>query len=66
MRKVPKVWVAFCGEVIGPGLFGAMASYPLMTFLYGLDVQSPFYYIPFYTPSALMGAAMGVGGLLIC
>ena len=65
-RKVPKLWVAFCGEVIGTGFFGAMASYPLMTFFYGLDVQSPFYYIPFYTPSALMGAAMGVGVLLIC
>jgi energy coupling factor transporter S component ThiW len=53
------------GEVIGTGFFGAMASYPLMKIFYGLDAQSPFYYIPFYTPSAVVGAAMGVAVLLI-
>ena len=42
-----------------------MASYPLMRMFYGLDAQSPFYYIPFYTPSAVVGAAMGVAVVLI-
>lgn len=53
------------GEVIGTGFFGAIASYPLMKWFYGLDAGSPYYYIPFYTPSAVMGAAMGVAVLLI-
>lgn len=56
------VWI---GEVVGTGFFGAMAAYPLMRAFYGLDAQSPFYYIPFYTPSAVVGAAMGVAVLMI-
>ncbi|MEE3362020.1 MAG: energy coupling factor transporter S component ThiW [Anaerovoracaceae bacterium] len=56
------MWV---GEVIGTGFFGAMASYPLMKYFYGLDAQSPFYFIPFYTPSAAVGGAMGVMVLLL-
>ena len=51
--------------IIGTGIIGALASYPLMKWFYGLDAQSPLYYIPFYTPSAVMGAAMGVATLLI-
>ena len=50
---------------MGTGFFGAMSSYPLMKMFYGLDAQSPFYYIPFYTPSAVVGAAMGVAILVI-
>ena len=42
-----------------------MSSYPLMKMFYGLDAQSPFYYIPFYTPYAVLGAAMGVAILVI-
>lgn len=64
-RKTKKIWLVWVGEVIGTGLCGAMASYPLMKWFYGLDAQSPFYYIPFYTPSAVVGAAMGVAVLLI-
>ena len=45
--------------------FPAMASYPLFKMFYGLDAQSPFYFIPFYIPSALVGASMGVVALLI-
>ena len=51
--------------MVGAGLFGALASYPLMKLFYGLDAQSPFYYIPFYTPSAVVGAAMGIAVLLV-
>ena len=32
---------------------------------YALDAQSPFYYIPFYTPSAVVGGIMGVMVLMI-
>lgn len=53
------------GEVISTGFFGAMASYPLMKVFYGLDAQSPFYYIPFYAPSTVMGGSMGVPEVLL-
>ena len=64
-RKTQNIYLVFVGEVIGTGLIGAMASYPLMTWFYGLDVRTPFYYIPFYTPAAVVGAAMGVAVLLV-
>jgi energy coupling factor transporter S component ThiW len=64
-RKTQNICLVCVGEVIGTGLVGALASYPLMKWFYGLDAQSPFYYIPFYTPSAVVGGLMGVGVLLI-
>jgi energy coupling factor transporter S component ThiW len=64
-RRTRNIYLAYAGEVIGTGFCGAMASYPLMKLFYGLDAVSPFYYIPFYIPSALMGGAMGVAVLLI-
>ena len=63
--KTKNIFLVCVGEIIGTGLLGAMASYPLMKWFYGLDAQSPFYYIPFYTPSAVVGGLMGVGVLLI-
>lgn len=64
-RRTKNIYLVFVGEVIGTGLLGAMASYPLMKLFYGLDAQSPFYYIPFYTPAAAVGAGMGVAVVLI-
>ena len=64
-RGTKNIYLVFVGEVVGTGLCGALASYPLMKLFYGLDVQSPFYYIPFYTPAAMVGAGMGVSVLLI-
>lgn len=64
-RKTQNIYLVWVGEVVGTGFCGAMASYPLMKLFYGLDAQSPFYYIPFYTPSAVVGAAMGVAVLLL-
>ena len=62
-RKTHKFWSAWAGEVIGTGFVGAMTAYPLFKTFYGLDAQSPFYYVPFYTPSAAVGAALGVAVL---
>lgn len=59
-QKVGKLWAAVVGEVIGTGFISAMAAYPLMRMFYGLDAQSPFYYIPFYAPSSAMGAFLAV------
>ena len=64
-RKTKNVWLVWVGEVVGTGFCGAMASYPLMRLFYGLDAQSPFYYIPFYIPSAMVGGAMGLAVVLI-
>ena len=64
-RKFDSFGAVWIGEVIGTGIIGAMASYPFFKLFYGLDAQSPFYYIPFYTPSAVVGGLMGVGVLLI-
>lgn len=64
-RKTKNIYLTFIGEVVGTGFCGAMASYPLMKWFYGLDAQSPFYYIPFYTPAAVVGGAMGVAVVLV-
>ena len=64
-RKFHNFWVVLIGEIVGTGFLGAMTAYPLMRAFYGLDVHSPFYYIPFYTPSAVVGGCMGVAVLLI-
>ena len=59
------IWLVLVGEVFGTGVIGAMTAYPLMKAFYGLDAQSPFYYIPFYTPSAVVGGCMGVAVYLL-
>ena len=59
------IYLVFIGDGVGNGFCGAMVSYPLMKWFYALDAQSPFYYIPFYTPSAVVGAAMGVAVVLM-
>jgi len=64
-KKTENFYLVCAGEIIGTGLLGALASYPLMKWFYGLDAQSPLYYVPFYTPSAVVGGIMGVGVLLI-
>ena len=64
-KKTKNIYLVCVGEVIGTGLIGALASYPLMKWFYALDAQSPLYYIPFYTPSAVVGGIMGVMAVLI-
>ena len=64
-QRTKNIYLVFISEVVGTGFCGAMASYPLMKWFYALDAQSPFYYIPFYTPSAIVGAAMGVAVVLM-
>ncbi|WP_186565325.1 energy coupling factor transporter S component ThiW [Lawsonibacter celer] len=65
-RKTNKrLWGAVVGEVIGTGFISAMAAYPLMRLFYGLPQHSPFYYIPFYAPSSILGALLAVGVLYV-
>lgn len=63
-RKTKNIYLVFVGEVIGTGVIGALVSYPLMKWFYALDVQQWYYYVPFYTPSAAVGAGMGIAVLL--
>ncbi len=64
-NKTKNIYLVCVGEIIGTGLFGALASYPLMKWFYALDVQNPLYYIPYYTPSAVVGGMMGTLVLVI-
>lgn len=64
-RRTNHILGALAGEVVGTGFVSAMAAYPLMKFLYHLDLQSPFYYIPFYAPASLVGGLMGCSVLAI-
>ena len=64
-KKTKNVYLVCVGEIVGTGVVGALASYPLMKWFYGLDAQQWYYYVPFYTPSAVVGGAMGAAVLLI-
>ena len=58
-QKTHNIWLVLVGEVAGTGLLGAMTAYPLMKLFYGLDAQSPLYYIPLYTPASHQGGGGG-------
>lgn len=47
-------------EVVGSGILSAFVYYFPMKFIYGLDLPNPGYYIPFFLPSALVGAIIGM------
>ena len=64
-KKTRNIYLVCVGEIIGTGIIGAMASYFPMKWFYALDVQNPLYYIPFYTPSAVVGGIMGVMVLVL-
>ncbi|GAB6092685.1 hypothetical protein JCM31185_17640 [Furfurilactobacillus curtus] len=47
------------GETLGVGLFGAMISFVVMQVGYGLKLPSFWFYVPYFTPSALVGSLLG-------
>lgn len=57
-RRFEKFYWAVIGEIIGTGIISALVSYPVMKYIFGLDLISPFFYIPFFIPSAIMGAIL--------
>lgn len=63
-KKTNNIWLCGAGEIFGTGIVSAVAVFPFMKYVYGLDVPT-YFYIPFYTPSAVMGAAMGVGVIIL-
>jgi energy coupling factor transporter S component ThiW len=56
--KTKKTSMAFAGEVIGTGLLGAFASYPIAVLLLGKEATL-FGFIPSFMVSSLLGALIG-------
>ena len=63
-KKTKNIYLLAIGEIFGTGILGALAAYPFMKIFYNLEAVNWYYYVPFYTPSAVVGAIMGVAVLL--
>lgn len=53
-----KIIFAVIGEVIGTGIIGAIASYPVMTFLWGREGLSWLFYVPSFIGGTLIGGSI--------
>lgn len=58
-KKTNKLFMAFFGEVVGTGIFGAIACYPISILLLGKQATL-FGFIPLFIFSALGGALIGL------
>ena len=63
-KRTNNIYLLAVGEIFGTGVLSAVAVYPLMRLFYKLEAVNWYYYIPFYTPSAIVGALMGVAVLI--
>ncbi|KIY23505.1 energy coupling factor transporter S component ThiW [Mesobacillus subterraneus] len=57
-KKTSKVGFAFAGEVVGTGIIGAIASYPIATLFLGREAAL-FGMVPAFFASTLVGSALG-------
>ena len=53
-----KIIFAVLGEIIGTGIIGAIASYPVMTFLWGKEGLSWLFYVPSFICGTLIGGSI--------
>ncbi len=53
-----KIICAVLGEVIGTGIIGAIASYPVMTFLWGKTGLTWLFYVPLFVCGTLIGGTI--------
>ena len=53
-----KLIFAVLGEVIGTGIIGALASYPVMSFLWGKEGLSWLFYVPSFICGTLIGGSI--------
>ena len=53
-----RLWTAVVGEIIGTGLIGAMASYPVMALLYGRTGLTWMFYVPSFIMGTLIGGTI--------
>jgi energy coupling factor transporter S component ThiW len=58
-KKTQKLFMAFLGEVVGTGIIGAIACYPISTLILGKQATL-FGFIPLFIFSALGGALIGL------
>lgn len=58
-KKTNKIGFAFTGEVIGTGIIGAIACYPIATLFLGKEAAL-FGLVPAFLVSSFAGAAMGL------
>lgn len=56
--------LAVAGEILGTGILSAITSYYAMYYGFGVDLDSPFYYIPLSMPACIVGALLGYVALL--
>lgn len=50
--------MAVLGEIIGTGIIGAIMSYPVMTFIWGKEGLSWFFYVPSFICGTLIGGSI--------
>ena len=50
--------LAFLGEVVGTGIIGAIASYPVMSLLWGKEGLSLLFYVPSFICGTLIGGSI--------
>lgn len=53
-----RLWAAVLGEIIGTGIIGALASYPVMTLLYGRTGLTWMFYVPSFIMGTLIGGSI--------
>lgn len=53
-----KILFAVLGEIFGTGIIGAIASYPVMTFIWGRDGLTWFFYVPSFIAGTLIGGSI--------
>lgn len=57
-KKTKKAGFAFAGEIVGTGIIGAIASYPIAVLFLGQEA-AVFGFIPAFLASSLAGATLG-------
>ena len=53
-----KIIAAVIGEVFGTGIIGAIVSYPVMTYLWGREELTLFFYVPSFICGTLIGGSI--------
>lgn len=53
-----RLWAAVLGEIIGTGIIGSVASYPVMEIFYGRTGLSWMYYVPLFISGTLIGGSL--------
>ena len=59
-RYTGSILAAMAGEVLGTGLIGSMASYPVMSLFVGDTALNWFFYTPSFVLGTLIGGSVGV------